>query len=100
MKIFISGPYTYPDPVINTRNAIFAAEEVIKKGHIPFIPHLNHLWHLICPHDIDFWYEYDLHWLQICDAILRLPGKSSGADKEVEFADAKEIRIIYDLNEL
>lgn len=100
MRIFISGPYTNPDPCINTRKAILVGEEVMKMGHIPFIPHLNHLWHLISPHPIYFWYEYDLEWLKVCDVILRLPGESDGAIKEVEFAVSNGIRVIYDINEL
>jgi len=83
MLVFISGPYAHPDPVVNTRNAILAGEEVIKQGHTPFIPHLNHLWHMVCPHEEEFWYEYDLVLLKKCDAILRLPGESKGADREM-----------------
>ena len=100
MKVFISGPYTSPDPVINVRNAVLAAEKVIEKGHVPFVPHLNHLWHLISPHDINYWYNYDLEWLRICDIILRLPGKSIGADHESRYALKHNIRVIYDINEL
>ncbi len=86
MLIFISGPYAKPDPVINTRNAILAGERIVKTGHAPFIPHLNHLWHLLCPHNKDFWYQYDLIWLKKCNAILRLPGESTGADREMKLA--------------
>lgn len=100
MRVFISGPYTNPDPVINTRNAILAGNEVRKLGHTPFIPHLNHLWHLLCPHEIDFWYAYDLEWLALCDVIMRLPGESMGADKEIIFAMRHNIRVIYDITEL
>ncbi len=100
MKVFISGPYAYPDPVINTRNAILAGNKIAKLGHIPFIPHLNLQWHMVCPHNANFWYKYDLEWLDICDAVLRLPGWSRGADKEVEYAKLKGIRVIYGINEL
>lgn len=100
MRIFISGPYTNPDPVINTRNAILVAEQIIEKGHIPFIPHLNHLWHLVSPHNIDYWYGYDLDWLDVCDAILRLPGDSPGADTEVEYAISKGKKVFYDIRKL
>ena len=100
MRVFIAGPYSHPDPVINTRNAILAGEEVIKRGHIPFVPHLNHFWHFLCSHDIDFWYEYDLEWLRVCDIILRLPGESAGADNEVNRAIKHGIRVIYDISEL
>lgn len=97
MKIFISCPYTQGDPVLNVRDAVMTAEEVIRKGHVPFVPLLNHLWHLISPHEVEFWYEYDLHWLDSCDAILRLPGPSVGADKEIKYAFQQGKRIYYDL---
>ena len=100
MRVFISGPYTKDDPVVNTRNAILAGEEVSRRGHIPWIPHLNIQLHMVCPHEPDFWYEYDLRWLDVCDVLLRLPGESWGADKEVEYAIQKRIRVIYDINEL
>ncbi len=100
MRIFISGPYANPDPVVNTRNAILAGEEVARLGHIPFIPHLNIQWHMICPHEPDFWYQYDLKWLAICDAILRLPGESLGADREIEYALSKRKKIFYGIAEL
>lgn len=86
MKIYIAGPYSHPDPVINTNNAIQAAEEVLKKGHVPYIPHLTLLWHLVSPHVVEFWYEYDQVWLRYCNAVLRLPGPSKGADDEVAIA--------------
>jgi hypothetical protein len=100
MKVFISGPYTHPDPAVNVRNAVLAAEEVVKKGHTPYIPHLSHLWHLISPHPIDFWYQYDLEWLKCCDVIWRLQGYSEGADAEVNFARTHKIKVIYDIDQL
>ena len=100
MKVFISGPYTSPDPIVNTRNAILAGNEIAILGHTPWIPHLNIQWHMVCPHEPDFWYEYDLEWLDVCDVILRLPGESWGADREVKYAKEKNIRVIYDISEL
>ncbi len=84
--IYVAGPYTGGDPVLNTRKAIEAGEQLRALGFVPFIPHLTHLWHLISPHDIDYWYEYDNEWIRKCDALLRLPGKSKGADAEVALA--------------
>jgi len=86
IKCFISGPYTVPDPAENTRKAILVADELIDKGIIPFIPHLNHFWHFLSPRGYEEWLAYDLEWLLTCDCILRIPGESSGADKEVAFA--------------
>jgi hypothetical protein len=83
MRIYVAGPYTKGDVVINVRNAIMVGNNLRSLGHTPFIPHLTHFWHLVQPHNIDYWYKYDLEWLEQCDALFRLPGESAGADKEV-----------------
>lgn len=100
LRIYIAGPYTKPDPCENTNRTIQAAEEVVKLGHIPWIPHLNLLWHIVVPHPPEFWYAYDLEWLETCDALLRLPGESPGADREVAFADEHGIPTVYTLGDL
>jgi hypothetical protein len=83
MRIYIAAPYTKGDQVLNMRAAIDAAEALVAKGHTPFIPHLSAFWHLVAPHPVGFWYAYDLEWLSVCDAVLRLRGESIGADAEV-----------------
>jgi hypothetical protein len=98
--IYIAGPYSSGDTVLNVRNAVLAAEELIKLELIPYIPHLTMFWHIITPHDYEFWLNYDLNWLDKCDGLLRLPGASSGADKEVEHAQNIRIPIYYFIEEL
>ena len=100
MRIYIAGPYAHPDPVENSRKAIMAAESLVKMGHTPFVPHLTLMWHLVAPHDVEFWYRYDLIWLYHCEGVLRLPGKSKGADNEVEFAIAEDIPVYYNVAEI
>ena len=85
-KVYIAGPYTKGDVAQNVRDAVFAADRLSRAGYAPFIPHLTHFWHLLCPHDWEFWYEQDLHWLEVCDCVLRLPGESVGANREVRRA--------------
>jgi hypothetical protein len=86
MRVYVAGPYTKGDVVINVRKAIEAADQLAALGHYPFIPHLSHFWHLVAPHKYLFWIEQDLAWLNKCDALLRLPGESKGADLEVATA--------------
>ena len=95
IRVYVAGPYTHPDPCINVRRAVEAAEELVDDGFIPYVPHLTHLWHLISPHNIEFWYEYDLEWLSCCHALLRLEGVSIGADREVNVAKIKSIPVFY-----
>lgn len=44
--------------------------------------------------------EVDYEWINVCDCILRLPGKSTGADLEVAHASMKGIPVFYSLEEL
>lgn len=62
-----------------------------KDGFVPFCPHWSHFQHTFSPLPYVDWIEYDLHWLRTCDALLRLPGESAGADGEV--AEAKRLGI-------
>jgi len=95
MKVYIAGPYTGGDPVLNVRAAIKAGDRVAQEGHTPFVPHLYHFWHLLFPHDYEFWMRLDFDWLPACEALIRLPGDSSGADREVSMA--KELGLpVYD----
>lgn len=80
--VYVAGPYTKGDLSVNVANAITAGENLSRLGFIPYIPHLTHYWHLAYPHKIDFWYEYDMQWLERCDCLLRIPGDSVGADRE------------------
>ncbi len=100
MKIYIAGPYSRGDQVINTQNVIHAAEEIIARGHIPFVPHLTMLWHLISPHPPEFWYSYDFEWLKECDAIFRLGGESWGADREIDRAKELGLKIFKSVDEI
>ncbi len=92
MIIFVSAPYSKGDIVENIRRACLAGDVILRKGHIPFIPHLFHLWHLISPKSYKVWLDIDLRFLGMCDALLRLPGDSKGADMEV--AEAKKLYMI------
>ena len=98
--VYIAGPYTHPDPVRNTHRACMIADELIYDGFIPYIPHLTLLWHLVSPRNAQFWYDYDFHILKRCDAVLRIPGESTGADKEVELAKEWGIPVYYSRKDL
>ena len=93
--IYLAGPYTNPDPVINTHKAIRVATALIDYGYAycPVVPHLTLLHHMVTPKPLEFWYEHDLNMLAACAAVVRLPGASSGADMEMEFAINRGISV-------
>lgn len=94
LKVYIAGPYSKGDVAENVRNAIFAGNLVAHFGHIPFIPHLTHFWHMLAPNDYEFWMDQDEQWLRECDAIIRLDGESSGADREMALARELGLRVL------
>lgn len=98
--IYVAGPYTNGDVGENVRNAILAGDRLLDKGYLPYIPHLTHFWHLLSPKDYCVWTSMDLAWLDKCDAILRLPGESKGADFEVNCAMLSGMPVYYSLEEI
>lgn len=94
-RIYIAGPYTKGDVALNVKDAIHAGDYVARKGWFPFIPHLSHFWHMLAPHEYEFWIKQDLEWLKVCHAILRISGESSGADQEVKIAKEMGIPVYY-----
>lgn len=100
MKIYVAGPYTKGDPVVNVAAAIDAGDELARMGHYPYIPHLSMFWHYRHSHEYNFWLDQDKAWLVCCNALLRLPGESSGADKEVVLAHELGIPVYFSLDEI
>lgn len=94
--IYVAGPYTNPDPVMNVQRAIEIAEYVEYMQATPFIPHLSMLWHLVRPNDIETWYARDLEVLDWCHALFRFQGPSTGADREVGHALERGIAVFHE----
>jgi hypothetical protein len=51
-------------------------------------------------HEYEFWLMQDLEWLAQCNAILRLPGDSPGADREVKRAEELELIVFRSIREI
>ena len=98
-SVYIASPYTGNEDQ-NVRIQIDAAAQLRAMGFFPFIPLMSHYEHLIHPQPYDTWLNADLYWITKCDCLLRLPGESSGADKEIEYAKSLNIPVYYSLNEL
>ena len=110
MKIYIAGPYTPMNSNLhdaawvankNVKKAIMAGIQIIRKGHSPFIPHLTHFIHLETDEPLpkEFYYEYDIEWLKLCDALLYL-APSNGADIELNIAKNMNLIIYKNIEEI
>jgi len=98
--VYIASPYTKGDVAQNVRNSLEVADKLREAGFLPFAPLLSHFWHVIFPHEYDYWMAMDLEWVVRCDALLRLPGDSAGADKEVAHALENGIPVFFNMADL
>ena len=99
MRVYIAGPYTKGDVARNVAKAMEAANELMDAGHAPYIPHLTHFMHIHLPRPYEDWLKLDLTYLTICEAIIRLVGESSGADREVSLARSLRLPVFATVEE-
>ncbi len=114
MMILIAGPYrsgTGDDPAKMAANLAAleaAAWPIFQRGHVPMIgewvalPVLHGAGGGVVG---DAVYDAVMHLtahrlLQRCDAVLRLPGASTGADNDVRIARDRGIPVYADLTEI
>jgi hypothetical protein len=115
MLILIAGPYrsgTNDDPQLMARNLAKleeAAWPIFRAGHIPMIgewvalPVLSSAGAADGPLDplaAEVMYPTAQRLLQHCDAVLRLPGDSTGADQDVRIARERGIPVYHALEEV
>lgn len=100
--VYISGPITGSGNLHrNIQNGIDVWAELIDLGFAPFCPHMNDFgFYVAKPFSWNVIIEVDLAILAKADALLRLPGKSKGADLEVNEAFKMEIPVFYNTPEL
>jgi hypothetical protein len=114
LLILIAGPYrsgTGDDPekmAANLRCLEAAAWPIFQAGHVPMIGEWVALpiWQNAGGQQVgDALFEAILHptarrLIEHCDAVLRLPGASKGADDDVQQAHSRGIPVYYQLEEI
>lgn len=93
--VYIAGPITggklghiQVQPVVE---AIQLYYSLIEGGFVPICPQLSVLADFTDPGRLTYeqWLELDFRYIDLCDAVIRVPGESPGADREVEYARSK-----------
>lgn len=101
-RIYVSGPITSGNRNKNYYQAIEAQRELMLAGFAPMNPMqtmvLPFAWEPDFPHRL--WLDCDFPWVEVSDAVYRLPGYSVGADAECDFAQKKGIPVFYDWESL
>lgn len=105
-RVFVSGPITHGDINHNVNQARAAFVALMKAGYAPYFVHgtcfVGGDSPSTLPHDTtpDDWYSVDLPWVAVADCVLRLPGRSDGADLEEKEADRCGIPVYRDIDVL
>lgn len=114
MTILVAGPYrsgTNDDPILMQQNLDRlndSALALFRAGHIPLIgewlalPLLRAAGSKVPGDEIyqEISYPVAHRLITKCDAILRLKGESSGADKDVEVAKGLGLPVYYKLEDI
>lgn len=111
LLILIAGPYrsgTGGDPELIAQNLARLEEvsgPIFRLGHVPMIgewaalPILRTL-DAVDAGEGDVMYETAHRLLQHCDAVLRLPGDSAGADEDVRIARERGLPVYTDVEQI
>ncbi|MBS1525524.1 MAG: DUF4406 domain-containing protein [Bacteroidetes bacterium] len=114
MTVLVAGPYrsgTNDDPALMQRNLDrlnAVALQIFRAGHIPLIgewlalPLLKAAGSKSPGDEVyrEISYPVAHRVIAKCDAILRVPGESKGADQDMEVARGLGIRVCYSLEEI
>lgn len=103
LKIYVAGPLStgdYTKICHNVTNAMAQANKIMEMGGYPYLPHLSHYFNLHHAHSWEEWMALDKVYLKACDALLRLPGESRGADQEVKWAAEFGIPVYHTIEEV
>jgi hypothetical protein len=114
MMILIAGPYrsgTNDDPEkmeANLRRLEEYSLPLYRIGHLPMIgewvalPIIRSAGSKAVGDSAyqDYLYPTAARLLERCDAVLRIPGESKGADEDVRIAKSKGLPVYYSLNEV
>jgi len=102
MLIYIAGPLgasskNYGKIIENITRAVKVSDVIFSLGHECFIPHLMWFSHELIGWPVDEIkaMEYRLKLVKRSDALIRLPGESNGADKEVAEIAGQNKPLIY-----
>lgn len=95
--VYVAGPIT-GDPFGCVRQAVAVFGALRRLGCVPILPQLSVLAEMVEPRPYDEWISYGLDTVERCDAVLRLPGQSPGADAETAHAAAFGVPVFTDLH--
>lgn len=99
----MAGPISQGDPRANCQRAIKMGFTLMDAGYAPYVPHYSYFVDqasIVGQGRYEQWISLDLSWITVCHALLRLPGVSKGADREVAWAKQVGVPVYTNLKKL
>ena len=94
--VYISSPYSIGDKIKNIHRQVQVAHALMDEGMVPLAPLPgSHVMNEMLWRPYEDWMAVDLSHVARCDAVLRLKGESSGADREVAYAESLGIPVFF-----
>ncbi|HNE37355.1 MAG TPA: DUF4406 domain-containing protein [Microthrixaceae bacterium] len=90
--VYVAGPIS-GDPFGCVRQGVEAFDVLRGVGCTPILPQLSVLAEMVQHRPYEEWMAYDFEVIARCDALVRLPGESEGADREVRHARELGVRV-------
>ncbi len=93
IRVYIAGPMTNGGKGYDMKSVTDAIKvylRLVELGFVPYCPQFTMFCDFLEPGRVPYesWLELDHCYIDDCDAILRMPGESKGADRECEYAEA------------
>lgn len=101
-RVYCAGPITKPAHAPNVHEGLKKFFELQAAGFDVFLPHLSVYSEIFNPGAMSYedWLAYDFNWIRGSHALFRMPGASSGAEREVAFAQGLGLPVFTDLAEM
>jgi nucleoside 2-deoxyribosyltransferase len=102
LRVYVAGPMLGSgNPYVNVSRGLDVAVILLERGLAPYMPQLTAVLEMTKGmQERETWMELDRAYLVVCDAVLRLPGVSPGADQECDWAREQGIPVFYSLDTL
>lgn len=85
--VYMTGPITKGNQFLNVHRALVEAQRLRDAGFAVIVPHSTALDQIVTGScDYERWMVEDFELISRCDALVRLPGESTGSDREVQHA--------------
>lgn len=85
--VYLAGPITKGNQFVNVHHALVAARKLRAAGVAVIVPHRSALDEMVGGSEpYERWMAEDFELISRCDAFVRLPGESTGSDREMQHA--------------